>query len=147
MEIQEIEQQLTLIATIHEIKYERYCTLGVKDVLGFSKIVLAPKGEINHQHLLGGQGYLPGIRTLRPEEREEEEGGGGGRPMEECVGQSFPASMADYMCTSWVSTFSSKSTFSKHKARHLEFRRKVTEEEEWALAIMIREEHLLFPCL
>ena len=58
--------------------------------------------------------------------------------MEECVGQSFPASMADYMCTSWVSTFSSKSTFSKHKARHLEFRRKVTEEEEWALATMIQ---------
>ena len=52
--------------------------------------------------------------------------------------QSSPASMADYMCTSCVSTFSSKSTFSKHKARHLEFRRKVTEEEEWALAIMIQ---------
>ena len=50
------------------------------------------------------------------------------------------------MCKACVTTFDSKRSFEEHEARHWDSRREATEEEKWALAVMLQEENILAPC-
>jgi glutamate/tyrosine decarboxylase-like PLP-dependent enzyme len=50
------------------------------------------------------------------------------------------------MCESCVTTFDTKEQLKEHKEGHKEASREATENEKWALSVMLQQEGIMDPC-